>query len=162
MTSRHLCDGGAAPPPTKLAETGPGAAGTPHTEKFVELRASGLSYSRIADQLAVSKPTLIAWSKDLATRIANLRAVEQEALYEKSFASKEQRVRVFQELLEKLLGELGKRDLSKLPTEKLFDLVLKYSGAISEERQSVHFQEIEDVPAFKLLESETRNVSWVG
>ena len=31
-------------------------------QRFVELRAKGLSFERIAEELKVSKPTLIKWS----------------------------------------------------------------------------------------------------
>ena len=34
-------------------------------QRFVELRAKGLSFERIAEELKVSKPTLIKWSEEL-------------------------------------------------------------------------------------------------
>ena len=44
-------------------------------ERFIELRAAGLSYADAAEQLNVSKPTLIAWSKELSCQIANARNI---------------------------------------------------------------------------------------
>ena len=52
---------------------------------FVELRAKGWSYDRIAQELKVSKQTLIIWSKELACEIANLKAIELETLPGKIF-----------------------------------------------------------------------------
>jgi transposase len=34
-------------------------------EKFIELRARGLSFSKIAEEIGVSKPILIKWNSEL-------------------------------------------------------------------------------------------------
>lgn len=60
-------------------------------EKFVELRAKGLSFDRIAAELETSKQTLINWAKELENEISNLKKVELEALQEKYFMLKSQR-----------------------------------------------------------------------
>ena len=44
-------------------------------ERFVELRAAGLSYAKISEALAVSKPTLVSWAKELQVELANARAM---------------------------------------------------------------------------------------
>lgn len=44
-------------------------------ERFVELRAKGWSFDRIARELKVSKQTLINWSRELALQIGNLKAI---------------------------------------------------------------------------------------
>lgn len=48
---------------------------------FLLLRAKGLSLSSIADQLHVSKATLVSWGKEFGGEIAHLKAIELEALY---------------------------------------------------------------------------------
>jgi len=50
--------------------------------RFVELRAQGLSFAKIAEEIGVSKQSLIAWSKDLRLEIENLKQIELEALRE--------------------------------------------------------------------------------
>ena len=60
--------------------------------RFVELRAAGWSFSKIATELSVSKSTLVEWSRDLAEDIANLRVVETDALIEASRIGHENRV----------------------------------------------------------------------
>lgn len=42
-------------------------------EKFVALRAEGMSYERIGAGLGVSKQTLVNWGKQLADQISKLR-----------------------------------------------------------------------------------------
>ena len=47
-------------------------------ERFIELRAKGWSFDRIAKELGKAKQTLIDWSKDLQDEIANCKALELE------------------------------------------------------------------------------------
>ena len=51
--------------------------------KFVELRAKGMSFENIAKELGICKQTCINWSKDLEFQVNNLKAIEMEALQEK-------------------------------------------------------------------------------
>lgn len=94
-------------------------------DQFVELRAQGKSFAAIAEELNVSKPTLIAWSEDLEFEIANLRQIHVEGLREKHRMGAERRVELFGKQLDAIEGELGKRDLTAVPTERLFDLLVK-------------------------------------
>lgn len=61
-------------------------------ERFVELRAEGWSFDRIAQELKASKQTLVNWGKELALEISNLKAIELEALREKFYLLKSQKV----------------------------------------------------------------------
>lgn len=108
-------------------------------EKFVELRAKGLSFAKIADELEVSKPTLIAWSQDLKDDIANMETVQRDALYEKYRTDKLKRVEVFSEELDRVWSEFRKRDLSGVPTDKLFILLTKLQESLDNEVQPVRF-----------------------
>jgi len=75
-------------------------------EKFIELRAKGYSFDKIAKELGRAKQTLIDWSKELEEEIANLKALELEALYEKYYLHKENRLQTFGELLGKIKKEI--------------------------------------------------------
>ena len=108
-------------------------------EQFMELRASGMSYQKIADQLQVSKQTLITWSRELKHEIANLRAISRDALQEEYYVMTSKRIELFGKKLESLQTELADRDLSSVPTEKLLDLVLKYGKALKEEEAKTVF-----------------------
>ena len=102
-------------------------------ERFIELRAKGWSFDRIANELGKAKQTLIDWSKELQEEIANLKALELEALYEKYYLLKETRLQTFGEMLYKIKREIEGRDLSEVPTDKLLELLLKYNSQVKEE-----------------------------
>jgi IS30 family transposase len=102
-------------------------------ERFIELRAKGWSFDRIAKELGKAKQTLIDWSKELQDEIANLKALELEALYEKYYLLKETRLQTFGAMLTKIKEEVERRDLSDVPTDKLLDLFLKYNSQVKEE-----------------------------
>ncbi|NLX22557.1 MAG: transposase, partial [Phycisphaerae bacterium] len=94
--------------------------------RFVVMRAKGYSYARIGRQLRVSKGTLTAWNAEMEAEIAKARAVELEALQEEFSLLKEGRIRLIGEQLKAIQAEIGRRDLSKVNTDKLLELQLRY------------------------------------
>ena len=102
-------------------------------QRFIELRAKGWSFDKIAKELGKAKQTLIDWSKDLQDEIANLKALELEAIYESYYLLKENRLQTFGGLLNKIKDEVLSRDLTEVPTDKLLELLLKYNAQIKEE-----------------------------
>ena len=102
-------------------------------ERFIELRAKGWSFDKIAKELGKAKQTLIDWSKELKDEVANRKALELEALYETYYLLKENRLQTFGGLLNKIKDEVLSRDLSDVATDKLLDLFLKYNSQIKEE-----------------------------
>ena len=82
-------------------------------ERFIELRAKGWSYDKIGKELGKAKQTLIDWSKELQDEIANLKALELEALYEKYYLLKETRLQTFGEMLTKIKTEVEQRPLRR-------------------------------------------------
>jgi hypothetical protein len=101
-------------------------------QRFIELRAKGYSFDKIAKELGKAKQTLLDWSKDLDLEIAQAKALELETLYESYSLYKEARLKTLGEILCKLKKEVEQRDLSDLPTDKLLDLFLKYEGVVKE------------------------------
>ena len=101
--------------------------------QFVELRAKGWSYVKIARKLKVSKNTLANWGAELEGEIASLKAMELEALYEKSYMTKEARIRLLGSQLKEIQDELKKRGLEDVSTEKLLDMELKLYQALQAE-----------------------------
>jgi len=102
-------------------------------ERFIDLRAKGWSFDKIAKELGKAKQTLIDWSKELQDEIANLKALELEALYESYYLLKENRLQTLGAMLTKIKEEIERRDLSDVPTDKLLDLLLKYNSQVKEE-----------------------------
>lgn len=110
-------------------------------EQFIEMRAKEIPYERIAEELGVSKPTLIKWGRELEMEISNRRAVEWESLQEKHYVSKRKRVEFYGEQLDRFYGELQKRDLSEIPTEKLFEMTMKTLVSLKSEETPIRFKE---------------------
>lgn len=101
-------------------------------QRFIELRAKGYSFDKIAKELGKAKQTLLDWSKDLDLEIAQAKALELETLYESYSLYKEARIKTLGEILLKLKSEIDQRDLTDLPTDKLLDLFLKYEGVVKD------------------------------
>ena len=101
--------------------------------QFIELRAKGWSYLKIARKLKVSKNTLANWGAELEGEIASLKAMELEALYEKSYMTKEARIKLLGAQLKGIQDELKKRGLEDVSTEKLLDMELKLYQALQAE-----------------------------
>lgn len=102
-------------------------------QQFIILRAQGHSLAKIAKQLGKCRQTLSNWNSDLQEEIANAKAIELEALFEECLLTKEYRVKEMSKLLEKINGELEKRDLSTVSDDKLIDLKLKIGERLRDE-----------------------------
>ena len=108
-------------------------------ERFVELRAEGLSYQKIARELNVGKQPLINWSKQLSHDIENLRAISLEALQERYCVVARRRIELLGDKIQALHDELQYRNLEDIPTSKLFELLLKYAKSLKEEEMATRF-----------------------
>lgn len=110
-------------------------------ENFIQLRAKGYSFDKIAKKLKMSKQTLIDWNKEFEEEISNFKAMELELLYEKYYLTKEQRLQTFGVMLSRLKDEIDIRNLSEIPTEKLLELFLKYNDKVKDELIEPKFQD---------------------
>ena len=119
-------------------------------ERFIELRAKGWSFDKIAKELGKAKQTLIDWSKELEEEIANCKALELEALYEKYYILKEHRITSFGKVVGALNKEIESRDLSEVPTDKLLELLLKYSNQLKEDIVEPSFKSSQEIDEDKL------------
>ena len=108
-------------------------------QRFVFLRSQGWSFARIAEELKISKPTLINWSRKFQFDIQNQRAINIEALQEKWLSSRDVRVNALGEQLRKVEAELAKRDLATVPTSRLFALVQSLRRQIQLETGPMEF-----------------------
>ena len=88
-------------------------------QRFIDLRVQGWSFARLAAELNVSKPTLIAWSRKHQHTIANLAAIEREERLNQLLATSEERLRQLAEQLRAAEFELARRDLTTLSTGRL-------------------------------------------
>lgn len=120
-------------------------------EKFIQLRAKGYSFDKIAKKLQMSKQTLIDWNKELEEEISNFKAMELELLYEKYYLTREQRLQTFGQMLSRLKDEIDIRNLSEIPTDKLLELFLKYNDKVKEELIEPKFQDSNEMERKKHL-----------
>ena len=101
--------------------------------KYIELRASGKSYSSIAKELQISKSTCTKWERELEAEIAKLKREELNTLYECYHMRKEARIKQLGDTLERVEDALQQADLEEVPPEKLLDFKLKYTEALQRE-----------------------------
>ncbi len=111
-------------------------------ELFIDQRAEGASLDTIARELKIAKRTLIAWNHQFKNQIDTLKALRLEALQEKYQVFREKRIELFGQKLQNVLRELDHRDLTAVPTSRLFDILLKYSSALKREEQPLDFEPI--------------------
>ncbi len=109
--------------------------------RFIELRAGGWSFTRIAAELKVAKSTLIQWSKDSAEELSNLRAIESDALIEACRLGREHRLQLMGAMLDKIRLQIEARNFADVPTDKLVDMALKLSGFIDQVASPAQFSE---------------------
>jgi hypothetical protein len=120
-----------------------------NTERFIELRASGTTLAKAAQELGVAYNTAVNWEKDLTEKIAAAKAIKMEELLEKYRMTKEKRIELFGERLLAIQEELAKRDLSDVPTPKLFEMMIRCSKALEAEADMPQFLTEEEIEAKK-------------
>jgi transcriptional regulator with XRE-family HTH domain len=92
-------------------------------ERFIELRAQGWTFARIADELQVSKPTLITWSRKHQHRLRNLQALHFEALAARCKFTREELIERITDEERRLREELARRELKDIPSARIFQLL---------------------------------------
>src|SRR6185503_3083032 len=108
-------------------------------QRFIELRVQGWSFARLADELHVSKPTLIGWSRKHQHTIANLVAIEREERLNQLLASGEERLSRLERELRAAQTELAKRDLASLSTGRLLTHIESLRCQVRRETGPVQF-----------------------
>jgi len=129
-------------------------------QKFIELRAEGLSYDKISKEIAVSKPTLMKWEKEFSREIKELRFIRFETLKEKYLMTKEARVKNYGELLTKAKEELKLRDLKDVSPDKLLNMINDLENKFKEEFKGVSCYSKETTGGIKLPDISKPKYSW--
>lgn len=105
----------------------------PEKERLVIiLRAKDYSITEIAERVQLSRPTVIGIVRDHATAIAKLSSLELQELLAAYNQTTKKKLQVFGGVLGRLLDELQRRDLADLTTDRLLEIVLKFSKAIGD------------------------------
>ena len=111
-------------------------------ERFVELRIKGETFESIADELEVSKQTLINWSKEyeISQTITTAKLIKYQSILKVQELNREAQIEYYSKLIKKCKEEMTKRDLSELPTAKLFVLISRASDEIKKTVPVYHYR----------------------
>ena len=107
--------------------------------RFVELRARGVSYRKIAEEINVAKSTLVRWSRLFAVEVKNLEKMEREAFEDEYLISRQHRVKVYAMQLNSVAEELLSRDLRDVPTHRLFEIQSLLSKKLKSQSDEMPF-----------------------
>jgi len=117
-------------------------------QRFIDLRVQGWAFARMAQELDVSKTTLIQWSRTHQHTIANLTAIERENRLQACLASGEERMRQLGDQLRAAEAELAKRDLTTLSTGRLLTHVESLRRQLRREAGPLQFvTAVDTIPA---------------
>jgi hypothetical protein len=98
--------------------------------KFIQLRSQGLSLARIAEQIGVSKTTLVNWNRWFDEQIEDLTKLERESSHEQLRLAHQADLTRLTKLRDTFETELSNRPLADLPIEKLLLLSAKLRSQI--------------------------------
>ena len=111
--------------------------------KFVELRAKGYSYDKIAELTCTSKPTLLKWSTEYSRELREAEHFEMNSLLSQYGVMRQSRVEAYSSMLGRALQELKKRaeetDYIEVPTDKLLKIVLELERRVEREAEEKKF-----------------------
>lgn len=129
-------------------------------ERFIELRAGGQSFDKIAQELKTSKPTLMKWAKEFENEISELMFVEFESLFERYKMLRVERVRRYGEQLELIREALKEKDLKDVSATKLLDMALVLEDRIQGEMRDIFHASVETKASFDELIAEPPKYTW--
>ena len=117
--------------------------------RFIELRGKGMSLQKIAEEIGVSKPTLIKWNGELLEQVKEAQYMEFENLVEQYGLFRKRRFEIYCKALNSALKEFEERaekgELKEVPTDKLLNLLEQLEKRVekdtSRELLSVHVRD---------------------
>ena len=127
---------------------------TPETQqKFVERRAQGWSFTRIASELNVARSTLFEWSRKFRFDLQNRTALELDDLQDRLLGSRQARAARLNERLARIESELNQRTLADVSTARLITLAEQLRRQMQRELSDVVFvSPVKDIPADEYVE----------
>lgn len=102
-------------------------------EKFIILRAEGLSFDKIAKRIKVSKPTLIKWQRYYQKKINELLKVRYEEILERYKFTKEKRIERIARELDKVWKAYEDTDYKGLTKRELLMMIMRLERRLKEE-----------------------------
>jgi len=106
-------------------------------EQFVQLRARGYSFDKIAEELDTSKPTLIKWQGEMNEQVKEQQYFELENLLEQYSLMRRNRFEIHSKLLTAVFQELEnkvqEKKLSKLSIPELLKLAERLENRLEQD-----------------------------
>ena len=99
------------------------AANIEKQQKFIELRAEGLSFDEIAKKVNISKPTLIKWSKELKDKIEEVTQIIEEQFLAEQRIKNIARAQKISEELDRAYEALRKTDYDNMKKKDLINII---------------------------------------
>ena len=106
-------------------------------DKFLQLRADGVSYDKISKMIKVSKPTLIGWGKEYKKKIKDLKAIRYEQILEKYKATREERLERIVKELQTVWKKYDALDYKNLSKKDLLNIIIRLEKVVREETDPV-------------------------
>lgn len=122
---------------------------------FIELRAKGLSYAKICEQLHISKSTCSSWEAELKAQITEYKEARLSELYTLYGMEKESRIQRVGTALAEIDKALATKDLSELPADTLLKLKLKYEQELKAEYSEPTGQAFTELTVEEIIEALT-------
>ena len=108
-------------------------------EKFINLRAKGWSFDKIAAKINVSKPTLIKWGGELRKELNNVKYLHYQSLLEQNAVSNRMRIEFLIKELKKINDAIEKKDYEDLPLKDLHALREKIDNDLNRSLSHVKY-----------------------
>ena len=102
-------------------------------QRFIQLRAEGLSYSKISGIIGISTKTAAEWGRKFEAEITKAKRKELAELGREYGMAKAARVKRLGGTLARIDETLSGRTFDAVPTEKLLSLQLQYVEALKNE-----------------------------
>jgi transposase len=90
--------------------------------RFIEHRARGISLDKVTSLLGVSRTTAVEWNRKYKARVADLRALQYEAVLQRAGADYQREVHLAMAQLNRIREVLARRKVEHLSTEYLYNL----------------------------------------
>jgi transposase len=124
------------------------AANIEKQQKFIELRAGGLSFDEIAKKVNISKPTLIKWSKELKDKIDEVSQIIEEQFLAEQRIKNIVRAQKISEELDRAYTALSNTDYEDMKKKDLINIIkileeklnLKIHGNKEQQEESYDIQ----------------------
>ena len=120
-------------------------------EKFLELRSQGMSYQKIAEEVAVSVTTLKKWGIQWDSKVEKLKRDRLAAFVDQQLVDLESRLKLRGEQILRMRDELASRDLSKVNDSVLMRIYLRYLDAVQKEVQPLKVEVSNPMAAYESI-----------